>query len=112
MGERIDIMLDEEEVNEKIKELGKKISHDYAGKEVYMVCILKGASFFACELAKRITVPVYLDFMSVSSYGNEAKSSGVVKIIKDLDAPLEGRNVIIVEDIIDTGNTLSKFVQI
>ena len=76
MGERIDIMLDEEEVNEKIKELGKKISHDYAGKEVYMVCILKGASFFACELAKRITVPVYLDFMSVSSYGNEAKSSG------------------------------------
>ena len=110
MGERIDIMLDEEEVNEKIKELGKKISHDYAGKEVYMVCILKGASFFACELAKRITVPVYLDFMSVSSYGNEAKSSGVVKIIKDLDAPLEGRNVIIVEDIIDTGNTLSYLV--
>lgn len=110
MGERIDIMLDEEKVNEKIKELGKKISHDYAGKEVYLVCILKGASFFACELAKRITVPVYLDFMSVSSYGNEAKSSGVVKIIKDLDAPLEGKNVIIVEDIIDTGNTLSYLV--
>ncbi len=110
MDERIDIMLDEEEVNGKIRELGKKISHDYAGKEVYMVCILKGASFFACELAKRITVPVYLDFMSVSSYGNEAKSSGVVKIIKDLDAPLEGKNVIIVEDIIDTGNTLSYLV--
>ena len=70
----------------------------------------KGSQFFACELAKRITVPVYLDFMSVSSYGNEAKSSGVVKIIKDLDAPLEGRNVIIVEDIIDTGNTLSYLV--
>lgn len=107
MAERIEIMLPEEKVDAKIKEIGEKISHDYAGKQVHLVCVLKGGSFFMCELAKRITIPVSFDFMSVSSYGGDTKSSGVVKIVKDLDEPLEGKHVIIVEDIVDSGRTLS-----
>ena len=112
MAEHIKKMMTEEEVNQKIKELGILISKDYEGKEVHLICILKGASFFACELAKRITVPVTIDFMSVSSYGAGTESSGYVKIIKDLDAPIEGKNVIIVEDIIDSGRTLSHLVEL
>lgn len=96
----------------RIAEIAKQISEDYAGKEVHLVCILKGSIFFTCELAKRITVPVTLDFMSVSSYGNDTKSSGVVRIVKDLDEPLEGKHVIIVEDIIDSGRTLSYLLEI
>lgn len=107
MAERIEIMLTEQEVDAKIKEIGQKISQDYAGKQVHLVCVLKGGSFFMCELAKRITIPVSFDFMSVSSYGGDTKSSGVVKIVKDLDEPLEGKHVIIVEDIVDSGRTLS-----
>ena len=112
MAEHIKKMMTEEEVNQKIKEIGILISKDYEGKEVHLICILKGASFFACELAKRITVPVTIDFMSVSSYGAGTESSGYVKIIKDLDAPIEGKNVIIVEDIIDSGRTLSHLVEL
>lgn len=100
-------MLTEAEVDAKIQEIGEKISNDYAGKQVHLVCVLKGGSFFMCELAKRIKVPVSLDFMSVSSYGGETKSSGVVKIIKDLDEPLADKEVIVIEDIIDSGRTLS-----
>ena len=111
MAERIEIMLTEDEVERKIKELGDRISADYAGKEVHLVCVLKGGSFFMCELAKRITVPVSLDFMSVSSYGGDTKSSGVVKIVKDLDEPLEGKDVIVVEDIVDSGRTLSYLLE-
>ena len=107
MAETIKELFSEEEVDARIRELGKQISKDYTGKEVHLVCVLKGGSFFMCELAKRITVPVSLDFMSVSSYGSETKSSGVVKIVKDLDSPLKGKNVIVVEDIVDTGHTLS-----
>lgn len=107
MTEKIKVMFSEQEVNAKIREIGKRISEDYAGKQVHLVCVLKGGSFFMCELAKRITVPVYVDFMSVSSYGSGTTSSGVVKIIKDLDSPLEGKDVIVVEDIVDTGHTLS-----
>lgn len=107
MAERVRVMYSEEEVNVKIRELGKKISEDYAGKQVHLVCVLKGGSFFMCELAKRITIPVSLDFMSVSSYGGDTKSSGVVKLVKDLDEPLEGKEVIVVEDIVDSGRTLS-----
>ena len=107
MAEKIKVMLSEQEVDEKICEIGRQISEDYAGKQVHLVCVLKGGSFFMCELAKRITVPVSLDFMSVSSYGSETKSSGVVKIVKDLDEPLDGKDVIIVEDIVDSGRTLS-----
>ena len=107
MADKISVLCSEEEVNARIKEMGEQISKDYAGKSVHLVCILKGATFFACELAKRITIPVTLDFMSVSSYGNSTESSGVVKINKDLDEPIEGENVLVVEDIVDTGNTLS-----
>ena len=112
MEDKIRVLLSEQEVNEKIVELGKKISEDYAGRSVHLICVLKGGIFFTCELAKRITVPVSLDFMSVSSYGADTKSSGVVKIIKDLDEPLEGKDVLIVEDIIDSGRTLSYLIQI
>ena len=107
MSEKIRVLLSEEEVDSRIREIAAKISRDYAGKEIHLICVLKGGVFFTCELAKRITVPVTLDFMSVSSYGDDTKSSGVVKIVKDLDQPLEGKNVLIVEDIIDSGRTLS-----
>ncbi len=107
MAERIEVLLSEEQVNKRIKEIGEQISKDYADKEVHLVCVLKGGSFFMCELAKRITVPVFLDFMSVSSYGSDTKSSGVVKIIKDLDESMTNKNVLIVEDIVDSGRTLS-----
>ena len=106
MADKISVMISEEEVERKIEELGKKISEDYAGKQVHLVCILKGSVFFTCELAKRITVPVSLDFMSVSSYGDGTQSSGIVKIAKDLDESLEGKHVLLIEDIIDSGRTL------
>ena len=80
MSDEIRVLLTEEEVDKKIEEIGRKISEDYAGKEVHLICVLKGGIFFTCELAKRITIPVSLDFMSVSSYGNEKDSSGVVKM--------------------------------
>lgn len=102
----------EQEVNARIKEIGAQISRDYAGKKVHLVCVLKGGSFFMCELAKRITVPVSIDFMSVSSYGGDTASSGVVRIVKDLDEPLEGRDVIVVEDIVDSGRTLSYLMEL
>lgn len=111
MKEKVRIFLQEQEVNARIAEVAKQISDDYAGKEIHLICILKGSVFFTCELAKRITVPVTLDFMSVSSYGNDTKSSGVVKIVKDLDEPLDGKDVLIVEDIIDSGRTLSYLVE-
>ena len=107
MAEKIRVLLSEEEVDAKIKQIGEQISKDYAGRQVHLVCVLKGGSFFMCELAKRITVPMSLDFMSVSSYGSETKSSGVVRIVKDLDEPLKGKNVIVIEDIVDSGRTLS-----
>lgn len=112
MEDKIRIMLSEEEVNKKTRELAEQINKDFAGKSVHLICILKGSVFFTCELAKRITVPVTLDFMSVSSYGNGTESSGRVKIVKDLDEDIEGLNVIIIEDIIDSGRTLSYLMDI
>ena len=106
MSEKIKVLLSEEEVDSRIKQIAAKVSKDYAGKEIHLICVLKGGVFFTCELAKRITVPVSLDFMSVSSYGDDTKSSGVVKIVKDLDQPLEG------EDIIDSERTLSYLIEI
>lgn len=103
MAENIKVLVPEEEVAKRIEELGRQISEDYAGKQVHMICVLKGGVFFMCELAKRISVPVSLDFMSVSSYGDGTSSSGVVKIAKDLDEALEGKDVLVVEDIIDSG---------
>lgn len=112
MQERVRVLLAEEEVDRRIREIGEQISRDYAGRSIHLVCVLKGGSFFMCELAKRITVPVSLDFMSVSSYGSDTKSSGVVKIVKDLDEPLKGRDVLVVEDIVDSGRTLSYLLEI
>ena len=101
----ISVLISEEEVQKRVRELAAQISKDYEGESVKLICILKGSVFFTCELAKRITVPVILDFMQVSSYGSGTKSSG-----EELDEPIEGDNVIIVEDIIDSGNTLSRLV--
>ena len=112
MADKIRVLLTEEEVNKKISEVAAQINKDYEGKEVHLICILKGGVFVTCELAKRLTIPVSLDFMSVSSYGSDTKSSGVVKIIKDLDEPLEGKNVIIVEDIIYSGRTLAYLIEV
>ena len=103
----IDVMIDEAAVDRRIRELGEQISRDYAGKTVHLICILKGSVYFTCELAKRITVPVVMDFMQCSSYGAATKSSGVVKLSKDLDMAITDRDVIIIEDIIDSGRTLS-----
>lgn len=107
MSEKIRVLLSEEEVEKRIRELGSAISRDYAGKKVHLICVLKGGVFFTCQLAKHITVPLSLDFMSVSSYGNDTKSSGVVKIVKDLDESIENKDILVVEDIVDSGHTLS-----
>ena len=111
MSDKINVLISEEDVEKRIQEIGTAISKEYEGKCVHLICVLKGGVFFACELAKRITVPVTMDFMSVSSYGDDTKSSGVVKIVKDLDQPLEGKEVLIVEDIIDSGRTLSYLIE-
>ena len=111
MAEHVRVLLSEKEVDDRIQAIGEQISRDYAGKQVHLICVLKGGSFFLCELAKRITVPVSLDFMSVSSYGSETKSSGVVKIIKDLDEPIKGKDVLVIEDIVDSGRTLSYLME-
>ena len=107
MGYRITPMISEEEVNARIRELGEQISREYKGRSIHLVGILRGAVFFMTELAKRITVPVTFDFMSVSSYGSGMTSSGIVRIIKDLEDPLTDKDVIVVEDIIDSGRTLT-----
>lgn len=112
MADKIRVLLSEEEVNQRISEIAAQISKDYEGKQLHLICILKGGVFFTCELAKRITVPVSLDFMSVSSYGDDTKSSGVVRIVKDLDEPLADKDVLIVEDIIDSGRTLSYLIEV
>ena len=112
MAETIKVLVSEEEVNERIKTLGKQISENYAGKQIHMICVLKGGVFFMCELAKRISVPVSLDFMCVSSYGDATTSSGVVRIAKDLDESIEGKDVLIVEDIIDSGRTLYYLIDV
>lgn len=111
MSEKIRELISEEDVAKKIAEMGAQISKDYEGESVYLLCILKGGVFFTTELAKHITVPVNIDFMSVSSYGGETTSSGIVRIVKDLDTPIEGKNVLIAEDIIDTGRTLAYLME-
>ena len=112
MSETIRVLIPEEKVEERIRELGEKISADYAGKQVHLICVLTGGVFFMCELAKRITVPVSMDFMCVGSYGDGTVSSGVVRIAKDLDESIEKKEVLIVEDIIDSGNTLSYLMDV
>lgn len=112
MDDKIRILLSEEEVARRVKEVADEVSRDYKGKPLHLICILKGGIFFTCELAKRIDLPLTMDFMSVSSYGSGTVSSGIVKITKDLDDPIEGKDVLIVEDIIDSGNTLAYLIEV
>ena len=112
MKEQIKVMISEAEVDNRISEMAAAIDKAYAGKAVHLIGILKGSVFFMCELAKKITVPVTMDFMSVSSYGDDTKSSGIVKLNKDLDESIEGKNVIVVEDILDSGRTLSYLIKL
>ncbi|MGN0389919.1 MAG: hypoxanthine phosphoribosyltransferase [Wujia sp.] len=112
MEQKIDVLINEEQVENRIAEIAEQLSREYAGKTIHLIGVLKGSVFFMCELAKKMTVPVTMDFMSVSSYGNDTKSSGVVKLIKDLDENIQGREVVLVEDIMDSGRTLSYLVKI
>lgn len=107
MAENIKVLISEEKIEERIKELGEEISKAYAGKQLHLICILKGGVFFMTELSKHISIPLSIDFMSVSSYGDATVSSGRVKIVKDLDESIDNKDVLIVEDIIDSGRTLS-----
>jgi hypoxanthine phosphoribosyltransferase len=106
-----EILINEHQIKERIQQLAKEISMDYQGKELILVCVLKGAVMFFSDLAKEITIPLTMDFIAVSSYGNSTESSGVVKILKDLDFGVENRNILIVEDIVDTGLTLSYLLE-
>ncbi|MEX1377380.1 MAG: hypoxanthine phosphoribosyltransferase [Eubacteriales bacterium] len=101
------VLITEEEIQVKVKEMAKKISEDYKDKHLLMICILKGAIMFYSDLARYLTIPVAMDFMAVSSYGKSTKSSGEVRILKDLSIPAEGLDILIVEDILDSGNTLN-----
>ena len=115
MKDKISVLISEEEIQNRLKELGAEISRDYAGKSLHMICILKGGVFFMTDLSKHVDpeVPVTMDFMAVSSYGTGVRSSsGIVRIVKDLDQPIEGRDVLVVEDIIDSGNTLSYLLKV
>lgn len=105
-----EILIDEKKLQKRIQELGKQITRDYEGKELHLVGVLKGAVVFLTDLMRYISVPVSFDFMATSSYGQDTKSSGVVKILKDLDQSVESRHVLIVEDIIDSGLTLHYIV--
>jgi hypoxanthine phosphoribosyltransferase len=105
---KMNVLISEEKIDKKLAELGAKISEDYKGcEELVLICVLKGSVYITCELSRHIDVPVVLDFMSVSSYGNETVSSGRVRILKDLDDSIDGKDVLIIEDIIDSGRTLS-----
>ena len=105
------ILISEEEIAKRVKELGKQLAEDYKGKELLVVGILKGCMLFLSDLVRTIDLPLTLDFMVVSSYGATTKSSGVVRIVKDLEREIEGKDVLIVEDIVDTGLTLSYLVE-
>ena len=109
---KINVHLTEEQIEQRVRELGAEISKVYGDEPVCLICILKGSVFFTCELAKRITVPVTMDFMTVSSYSSGTTSSGNVKIKKDLDEDIAGKNVVVIEDIIDTGRTLACLLEI
>ena len=111
-GLNIKVHITEEELNKRIAEIAAEITEKFKGESVYLVCILKGSIFFTTELAKRIDLPVEIDFMTVSSYGAQTVSSGVINVKQDLSGNIEGKNVIVVEDIIDSGNTLSRLLQL
>ncbi len=111
LAEIQEILIDQEQLQQRIQELGAEISRDYQGKELHLICVLKGAVLFLADLARNLTVPVSFDFMAVSSYGASTESSGVVRILKDLEESIEGKDVLIVEDIIDSGLTLHYLYQ-
>lgn len=111
MSEHIEVLVTKEDVEKRISDMADEINRAYAGKSLHLVCVLKGGAFFMCELAKHLNMPVSLDFMSVSSYGSATKSSGVVKIVKDLDEPIKDKDVLVVEDIVDSGRTLSYLME-
>lgn len=111
MSEHIEALVTKEDVEKRISEMADEINRAYAGKSLHLVCVLKGGAFFMCELAKHLNMPVSLDFMSVSSYGSATKSSGVVKIVKDLDESIKDKDVLVVEDIVDSGRTLSYLME-
>ncbi len=100
------LVVDEETITRRVRELGEEISRDYEGDSILLVAVLRGAALFVADLVRAITVPVEIDFMAVASYGSSTKSSGIVRILKDLDEDIEGRHVLVVEDILDTGLTL------
>ncbi|MWC30187.1 hypoxanthine phosphoribosyltransferase [Paenibacillus sp. MMS18-CY102] len=107
-----EVLFDAETIQNKVKELGEQLSQDFEGRNPLVICVLKGAFIFMSDLVKQLSIPLEIDFMAVSSYGASTKSSGVVKIIKDLDVTVEGREVLIVEDIIDSGLTLSYLIDV
>lgn len=107
MIETIETLISKETITEKIKEIAQQIEKDYEGKDIHFICVLKGGVIFMVDLARNINKNVYINFMDVSSYGNSTESSGNLKILMDLDEPIAGKNVIIVEDIVDSGRTLS-----
>lgn len=109
---KISVHLTEEQIQQRVAEIGADITRKFQGESIYLVCILKGSIFFTTELAKRIDLPMTMDFMSVSSYGSQTVSSGEIKIKKDLECSIEGENVVVVEDIMDSGNTLSKLLKL
>ena len=111
-GQNITVYLTEEQINKRVAEIGAEITERFKGESVYLICILKGSIFFTTELAKRIDLPMNIDFMTVSSYGASTISSGVINVKQDLSGSIEGQNVIVVEDIIDSGNTLSRLLQL
>lgn len=106
------ILYTEEQIQEKIKELGEVLTREYEGRNPLVICVLKGAFIFMADLVKQLKIPLEIDFMAISSYGQSTKSSGVVKIIKDLDTSVEGRDVLIIEDIIDSGLTLTYLIDV
>ncbi|MBO5352534.1 MAG: hypoxanthine phosphoribosyltransferase [Lachnospiraceae bacterium] len=112
MEDKIRVLVPQEDVEKRIREMAEEISRDYKGETLHLVCILRGSIFFTCELAKYLTVPVTIDFMSVSSYGDGMESSGCIKIIKDLDDSIQNKNVLVIEDIIDSGRTLSHLLSL
>jgi hypoxanthine phosphoribosyltransferase len=107
-----DVLVSQEQLQQKVAELGSQITRDYAGMPLLLLCVLKGALMFMADLARAIELPLEMDFMVISSYGSATESSGVVRIVKDLEEPIEGKNVLVVEDIVDSGLTLNYLLEV
>ena len=110
MSETVKVLISAEELQKKVAELGAEIHRDYEGKNLFVISILKGGVYAFCDITRAIDLPMEMDFMAVSSYGNGTESSGQIKILKDLDTPLDGRDVLVIEDIVDSGKTLNKLL--